>query len=1202
VKRFNMLSSLIPTRWRRGYDITDPDKPGYYNRRVTPYLQSVSDKACTHPVYTIAFVAILASAFYVNLLETGFFQPSPVIAANRVDFSALSAGSRRLHLGPETAWKWQLEENGAIKNTVHQGEEDLAIISFEFLDTNGFVNVAPKPNDIPLPPDSSVECLPSSASRRSPLSSGTTLAFSMPYAEAARFLAGVKEIPASISGTEQQEDESDDVSETQRWKMQNGKKNARSGSMLEWAENSWTAFVDLLKNAETLDIIIMSLGYFSMYLTFISLFLSMRRMGSNFWLGTTVLFSSAFAFLFGIVVTLKLGVPEDVVLLSEGVPFLVVTVGFEKPIVLTQAVLSAALQAKKPHNGKGNGDAPLTIQNAVQMAVRERGYEIVRDYAIEILILSAGAASGIQGGLRQFCFLAAWTLFFDCILLFTFYTSILTIKLEINRIRRHVALRKALEEDGVSRRVAENVASSNEWPKDESFRNSETYSIFGRKVRDSSIPRFKVLMVTGFILINVLNLCTIPFRGTQNNSPVTTAGLSSVVTQPPMDPFKVAGSGLEHIFHESRRREQPVSVTVLNPVKYGLQFPSQGDIVKGASDWSLFDGDYRDGVFSAVGGRVVESLLKSFEDPVLSKWVIIALAMSLVLNGYLFNAARWSIKESENDQAVKQFGASERRPSSSHAKTPGFNVNGHAVPPTPTQLDGELKLPVPRYNDENTAGNRKRTREECEQMVKNKQAPFLDDEELVSLSLSGYIPGYALEKTLENKTRAVKIRRAVVSRTPATAERSAQLEKSLVPYENFDYDRVHGACCENVIGYMPLPLGVAGPLIIDGRSYFLPMATTEGVLVASTSRGCKAINAGGGAVTVLTGDGMTRGPCIGFLTLTRAAAAKVWLDSAEGQKVMREAFNSTSRFARLQHLKTAIAGTYLYVRFKTTTGDAMGMNMISKGVDHALNVMAKEAGFEDMSIITVSGNYCTDKKPAAINWIDGRGKSVVAEAIIPADVVKNVLKSDVNALVELNISKNFIGSAMAGSIGGFNAHASNIVTAMYLATGQDPAQNVESSNCITVMKKYVSCSSSVHLYADIIIPSLNGNLQISVSMPSIEVGTIGGGTILEPQAAMLDLLGVRGAHPTNPGDNARQLARIIAAGVLAGELSLCSALAAGHLVRAHMAHNRSAAPSTAPSRAQSPGPPPAASGRGNTTPVGLAMTNIAERAGSNSRR
>lgn len=116
--------------------------------------------------------------------------------------------------------------------------------------------------------------------------------------------------------------------------------------------------------------------------------------------------------------------------------------------------------------------------------------------------------------------------------------------------------------------------------------------------------------------------------------------------------------------------------------------------------------------------------------------------------------------------------------------------------------------------------------------------------------------------------------------------------------------------------------------------------------------------------------------------------------------------------------------------------------------------------------------------------------------------------------------------------------------------------------------------------------SMNGNLHISVSMPSIEVGTIGGGTILEPQSAMLDLLGVRGAHPTSPGDNARQLARVIAAAVLAGELSLCSALAAGHLVKAHMSHNRS----QTPSRSTTPAP------MGVQTPTTLAMTTIKDKA------
>jgi hydroxymethylglutaryl-CoA reductase (NADPH) len=259
-----------------------------------------------------------------------------------------------------------------------------------------------------------------------------------------------------------------------------------------------------------------------------------------------------------------------------------------------------------------------------------------------------------------------------------------------------------------------------------------------------------------------------------------------------------------------------------------------------------------------------------------------------------------------------------------------------------------------------------------------------------------------------------------------------------------------GACCENVIGYIPIPLGIAGPLKIDGVLFPIPMATAEGTLVASTSRGCKALNAGGGVTTVLTQDGMTRGPAIDFPTITDAAQAKMWLDSPEGFAEIQEAFESTSRFAKLQSLKTALAGRTLYVRFATTTGDAMGMNMISKGTEKSLEAMQKR--FPDMVTLALSGNYCTDKKPAAINWIEGRGKSVVAEAVIPGKVVKSVLKTTVEALCNLNMKKNLIGSALAGSIGGFNAHAANILTAIFLATGQDPAQNVESSMCMTLME------------------------------------------------------------------------------------------------------------------------------------------------------
>lgn len=285
----------------------------------------------------------------------------------------------------------------------------------------------------------------------------------------------------------------------------------------------------------------------------------------------------------------------------------------------------------------------------------------------------------------------------------------------------------------------------------------------------------------------------------------------------------------------------------------------------------------------------------------------------------------------------------------------------------------------------------------------------------------------------------------------ARASRTKTLEASDIPLSNYDYSRVFGACCENVIGYIPIPLGVAGPLIIDDVSYPIPMATAEGTLVASTSRGCKALNSNGGVTTVITQDAMTRGPAIDFPSVKEAARAKMWLDAEDGFAVIKEAFESTSRFAKLRGLKTALAGRTLYVRFATATGDAMGMNMISKGTEKALEVM-RVSYFPSMVVLALSGNYCTDKKPAAINWIEGRGKSVVAEAVVPGKVVEGVLKTTVHALVNLNTKKNLVGSAMAGSVGGFNAHAANILTAIFLATGQDPAQNVESSMCMTLME------------------------------------------------------------------------------------------------------------------------------------------------------
>lgn len=832
--------------------------------------------------------------------------------------------------------------------------------------------------------------------------------------------------------------------------------------------------VDLIRNASAIDIIIIGIGYLAMYSVFISLFVNMRTLGSSFWLAGTVLLSSIFAFIFALVTVNALGRPINPILLSEGLPFLVVTIGFEKPFLLTKAVL---------YTSPSTSSRP--IREDVVNGVHVKGGAILRDYFFEIAILVVGAMSGVNG-LKQFCFLAAIILAYDCILLFTFYTAILSIKLEILRIKRHTGIRKALEEEGMSYKSAEQVACANDprGPGDKISQNFKAnmgmFSLFGgRKVKDSSISRFKLAMVSVFIIGNFLNVSPITFTSfvadndhhataIASNSPLNFAALLNALTV----------------------QRSTSSITVLAPLKFTSKSLASSLLVKFLENWT-----------------------KTVGDPILSKWIVIILVMSIVFNAYLFNAARGNL--------------------------------AHTVPATPTVVEKEVVRYVDRFpglSPKITASTAPpRLVEECEVLHKAGRTKELTDEEITVLVLENKIPPYALEKLLGDLERAVRVRRAYVSRTSVTKT----LETSELPLENYDYARVMGACCESVIGYMPLPIGVAGPLLIDGVQVFIPMATTEGCLVASAQRGCKAINAGGGAVTVLTADGMTRGPCVAFTSIKRAGAAKMWLDSEAGTKQIKSAFNSTSRFARLQSTKTALAGTNLFIRFKTTTGDAMGMNMISKGVEEALRYMSEEAGFADMQIISLSGNYCTDKKPAAINWIEGRGKSVVAEAVIPGPVVKSVLKSSVEAMVDLNIRKNLIGSAMAGSIGGFNAHAANLLTAVFLATGQDPAQNVESSQCMTLMD------------------NVDGNLHITVSMPCIEVGTIGGGTILGPQSAMLDMLGLKGPHPTNPGQNARRLASIVAASVLAGELSLCAALAAGHLVKSHMIHNRSAPASRA---------------------------------------
>uniref|UniRef100_A0ACD5XX98 Uncharacterized protein n=1 Tax=Avena sativa TaxID=4498 RepID=A0ACD5XX98_AVESA len=407
-----------------------------------------------------------------------------------------------------------------------------------------------------------------------------------------------------------------------------------------------------------------------------------------------------------------------------------------------------------------------------------------------------------------------------------------------------------------------------------------------------------------------------------------------------------------------------------------------------------------------------------------------------------------------------------------------------------------------------------------------------EDEEIVAGVVAGKIPSYVLETKLGDCRRAAGIRREALRRITGR-------EIDGLPLDGFDYASILGQCCEMPVGYVQLPVGVAGPLVLDGRRLYVPMATTEGCLIASTNRGCKAIAESGGASSVVYRDGMTRAPVARFPSARRAAELKCLLENPANFDTLSMVFNRSSRFARLQGIKCAMAGRNLYMRFTCSTGDAMGMNMVSKGVQNVLDYLQND--FPDMDVVSISGNFCSDKKSAAVNWIEGRGKSVVCEAVISEEVVQKVLKTNVQSLVELNVIKNLAGSAVAGALGGFNAHASNIVTAIFIATGQDPAQNVESSQCITMLEAVND----------------GRDLHISVTMPSIEVGTVGGGTQLASQSACLDLLGVKGANRDSPGSNARLLSAVVAGAVLAGELSLISAQAAGHLVQSHMKYNRS---------------------------------------------
>lgn len=360
-----------------------------------------------------------------------------------------------------------------------------------------------------------------------------------------------------------------------------------------------------------------------------------------------------------------------------------------------------------------------------------------------------------------------------------------------------------------------------------------------------------------------------------------------------------------------------------------------------------------------------------------------------------------------------------------------------------------------------------------------------------------------LEEKLQKKLKAVSV-------YPADLE-SAQLRN-----------------CENMIGAVSVPLGIAGPLRVNSESgdgeYFIPLAVTEGALVASVNRGCKAVTLSGGAWVRTEYQGISRGSVFKTTDLRESFRLKQYVENEFNQ--LASLAQTSSGHLKLKKIEVRIAGVNVFVRFSFDTQDAMGMNMATFAAEEICREIESGTHAECVSL---AGNFDTDKKPSWLNFTLGRGRQVWAETVLTIETVSNILKTTPEKIHEVNTRKNYLGSMMSGSLG-FNGHFANVIAALFVATGQDIAHISEGSIGIT--------STEMH----------DNGLSVSVYLPDLPVGTVGGGTSLPSQRESLDILGLAGG---NGGMNASRLAEITGAAVLAGEISLLAALSVGQLTHAH---------------------------------------------------
>lgn len=335
-----------------------------------------------------------------------------------------------------------------------------------------------------------------------------------------------------------------------------------------------------------------------------------------------------------------------------------------------------------------------------------------------------------------------------------------------------------------------------------------------------------------------------------------------------------------------------------------------------------------------------------------------------------------------------------------------------------------------------------------------------------------------------------------------------------------------------------IPTKVIGPVAIVGEevnaNVNVPLATLEKPMWPSTNRGASVSRHAGGIHCHILNDSMTRS------VLLQGESARylqhVIHDLSKKNSEIQRTIQTTSHHIALKDWHWQVVGNLLYFRLEVTTGDASGHNMVTKAADALLQWLLAE--YPKLKYVSISGNYCVDKKVSAVNGILGRGKYVVAEINIPRAICIERLKTTPEAIVNLHIKKNLLGSSIAGGVRTANAHFANILLALYLATGQDAANIVEGSQGFV----HTELRDSHDLY-------------FSVTLPNIIVGTVGNGKELDFVRKNLEMLGCHAN--THPGSNARRLAIITAATVLCGELSLLAAQTnPGELMRAHVDYER----------------------------------------------